>query len=256
MIKYYKNNDEEKYCPNCKRLLSRKLFNYHEKRYDKCSSYCKECQYKISRERYLKKVGHREIIKIEDGFKKCSDCKNILPIFEFNKNKTNKDGLQRICRNCQNIREKAYKQTENGKKRYIRYSRSEKGKETNKKIMKKYRKTEKFKKNSLYRNISSSIRHSLKESKKDGSWTTLVEFTLNELKQHIELQFKEGMNWKNYGNKWHIDHIRPIASFNITDCKSNEFKKCWDLKNLQPLWAKENISKGCKWQGKDWRFNE
>ena len=54
------------------------------------------------------------------------------------------------------------------------------------------------------------------------------------------------MTWDNYG-KWHIDHIYPISLFDkekIKNYNSQEFKDCWTLKNLQPLWAFENISKG------------
>jgi hypothetical protein len=53
------------------------------------------------------------------------------------------------------------------------------------------------------------------------------------------------MTWKNYG-KWHIDHIRPISSFKITGIDCEDFKKCWSLSNLQPLWAFDNLSKGTK----------
>jgi hypothetical protein len=53
------------------------------------------------------------------------------------------------------------------------------------------------------------------------------------------------MTWENYG-KWHIDHKRPIASFNFTSYEDPEFKECWALNNLQPMWAKENMSKGNK----------
>jgi len=61
-------------------------------------------------------------------------------------------------------------------------------------------------------------------------------------KNHLEKQFKDGMTWDNYGD-WHIDHIRPISSFNFKSYEDKEFKECWDLNNLQPLWAEENIRK-------------
>ena len=51
------------------------------------------------------------------------------------------------------------------------------------------------------------------------------------------------MTWKNYG-KWHIDHIKPFASFDLTEPKQQ--KLVCNYKNLQPLWAKENLSKGDK----------
>lgn len=43
----------------------------------------------------------------------------------------------------------------------------------------------------------------------------------------------------------HIDHIRPIASFDLT--KEEEIKECFHYTNLQPLWAADNFSKGAKW---------
>ena len=61
------------------------------------------------------------------------------------------------------------------------------------------------------------------------------------------MQFKPGMTWDNYGkNGWVLDHRIPVSLFNINGIKSKGFKKCWALENLQPLWEKENISKGDK----------
>jgi 5-methylcytosine-specific restriction endonuclease McrA len=50
------------------------------------------------------------------------------------------------------------------------------------------------------------------------------------------------MSWDNC-NEWHIDHIIPKAAFNYEKPEDIDFKKCWALKNLQPLWAKENHEK-------------
>jgi hypothetical protein len=52
------------------------------------------------------------------------------------------------------------------------------------------------------------------------------------------------MSWENHGTVWHIDHIIPKSVFNYTDAEHIDFKRCWALKNLQPLWAGENMSKG------------
>ena len=77
----------------------------------------------------------------------------------------------------------------------------------------------------------------------------MVEYTLKDLKEHLESKFIDGMSWKNHGRfGWHIDHIRPIDSFNITDYDCNDFKECWSLNNLQPLWAKENLEKSNKYE--------
>ena len=66
-----------------------------------------------------------------------------------------------------------------------------------------------------------------------------------DLKLHLENQFVDGMNWNNYGkNGWHIDHIKPCASFDLTDPKQQ--KICFHYTNLQPLWAIDNLIKHSK----------
>lgn len=98
---------------------------------------------------------------------------------------------------------------------------------------------------SILQNISGAIYRSLKGNKNGCHWESIVGYDCQELKTHLESQFKDGMTWENYG-KWHLDHIAPISIFNITSTKCKGFKKCWELSNLQPLWAKENISKSNK----------
>jgi len=66
--------------------------------------------------------------------------------------------------------------------------------------------------------------------------------SVEELKSWLESQFKPGMSWDNYGFRvWHIDHIRPCASFDLSDIEQQ--KQCFHYTNLQPLWARENIQK-------------
>ena len=61
--------------------------------------------------------------------------------------------------------------------------------------------------------------------------------------EYIEKQFKSGMTWQNYG-AWHVDHVRPCASFDLTDHEQQ--KICFHYSNLQPLWAVDNLKKGAK----------
>ena len=71
----------------------------------------------------------------------------------------------------------------------------------------------------------------------------LVGCSWGQLKNHLESQFQSGMNWDNYGTHgWHIDHIIPCASFDLT--KVEEQQKCFHYTNLQPLWAVDNLKKG------------
>jgi len=86
---------------------------------------------------------------------------------------------------------------------------------------------------------------------KSGSAIDDLGCSIVELKEHIERQFYlnketgEEMTWDNYGLiGWHIDHIIPLASFDLTD--REQLLKACNYTNLQPMWAKENISKGAK----------
>lgn len=81
------------------------------------------------------------------------------------------------------------------------------------------------------------------ESKKNDKTEKILGYTSEDLRKHIELLFKDGMSWDNYG-KWHIDHIKPISKF-----EENEDPSVVNsLDNLQPLWAFENLSKGDKYE--------
>lgn len=72
----------------------------------------------------------------------------------------------------------------------------------------------------------------------------LVGCSLPALKTHLEKQFKPGMAWENYGPVWHIDHVRPCISFDLTQLEQQ--KICFHFSNLQPLFAIDNIRKGAK----------
>ena len=97
----------------------------------------------------------------------------------------------------------------------------------------------------LSKNIRARIRMALIKNstfaKKSKSTLELIGCTIEQLWIHLESKFTHGMTRKNYG-KWHIDHIRPCASFNLTDPKQQ--KECFHYTNLQPLWALDNIKKG------------
>ena len=79
------------------------------------------------------------------------------------------------------------------------------------------------------------------------SVTSLLGCSILEVKAHIEKQFLPGMSWDNWAHDgWHIDHIRPCASFDLT-CHDQQ-RECFHYTNLQPLWAKDNLSKKDTWR--------
>jgi hypothetical protein len=104
-------------------------------------------------------------------------------------------------------------------------------------------------KNNINIKLAEYLRHriydilKIRKTPKSSTTMKLVGCSIEQLKYHLESRFKPGMTWKNYG-KWHIDHIRPCASFNLN--KPSEQKKCFHYTNLQPLWAKENLKKSNK----------
>jgi len=99
----------------------------------------------------------------------------------------------------------------------------------------------------LINNFRTAIYQVLKENQvqKNGHYFDILKYSPENLIEHLESKFKDNMTWDNYG-EWHVDHIKPISSFQITEIGDNEFMSCWSLDNLQPLWGEENIRKSNK----------
>jgi hypothetical protein len=116
--------------------------------------------------------------------------------------------------------------------------------EINQKVKERIKNDPSFKVSCLFRNrLHDALKAQMVTKEKRSQ--EICGCTWSELKEHLEKQFKEGMTWDNhsyYG--WHIDHIKPCASFDLTN--QEELLKCFHYTNLQPLWAKDNLSKGCK----------
>lgn len=95
--------------------------------------------------------------------------------------------------------------------------------------------------------VSRSINQKLKAKggSKTGSVLNALPYSIEKLKEHLESKFEPDMNWSNYG-KWHVDHVKPDSSFDYDKMSDDQFKKCWSLDNLQPLWAADNWSKSKK----------
>lgn len=106
------------------------------------------------------------------------------------------------------------------------------------------RKEESPLKNKIADNLRSRINKVLKGSSKSASTFELLGCSHDQLKLHLESKFKKGMTWKNYGTKWHIDHIEPCASFDLSSPEQQRI--CFHFTNLQPMRSKENLSKGCR----------
>jgi hypothetical protein len=96
--------------------------------------------------------------------------------------------------------------------------------------------------------IGSALRAHLNgTARRAASTMILIGCTMPELAAHLEAQFLPGMTWQDRG-RWHIDHIRPCASFDLTDPEQQ--RECFHFTNLQPLWAADNLRKSSRWEGK------
>ena len=93
--------------------------------------------------------------------------------------------------------------------------------------------------------LKTQIRRKNEKYKQLGDLEKLIGCPIEQLQKHIEEQFEEGMTWDNWEKHgWHIDHIIPLSSFDLTN--EEELKKATHYTNLQPLWCDENWTKHAK----------
>lgn len=113
----------------------------------------------------------------------------------------------------------------------------------------------------LHDTVRSVVKISIRRNngKKSGLATLkYLDYSIAQLKEHLEKQFEPWMTWSNWGKydskiwndndsstwTWQIDHIIPQSDLPYTIMTDNNFKKCWSLENLRPLSAKQNVIEG------------
>lgn len=94
----------------------------------------------------------------------------------------------------------------------------------------------------LAENLRSRLAAALRGQYRTGSAVRDLGCSISELRQHLESQFSAEMNWDNHGTVWHIDHILPLANYQLTD--RGTLRRLVHYTNLQPLLALDNLSKG------------
>ena len=174
--------------------------------------------------------------------KVCTICKELKPINEFRPNKSWFASECRLCHNANNrkyatlnkkkeaLRHKIYKENNRDKWR-IAHAKSQR-----------IRNAKRYPKDLIATTIRSKVWRQLTTGKYGKRTFELLGYSVEDLMGHLEKQFKEGMSWNNFGD-WHIDHIIPKSVFNVSNYDDLDFKRCWALNNLQPLWATENYIK-------------
>jgi hypothetical protein len=209
--------------------------------------------------------------------KVCNKCNQEKQFSDFYKKLSSKDGYNTQCISCRkeyNIKNKESIQNyylenkenhQNNSKRYynnnkekviqnsiyfqnnnpeLKKSYYNKWAKNNREYFKKWRQNQ-WDNNPNFRlriTLGNRLNECLKKSKtnKDSNIIELLGCSLDKLKTFLESKFTPEMNWDNHGKVWEIDHIKPCASFNLTDIKQQQ--ECFHYSNLQPLFKTTEIS--------------
>jgi len=170
---------------------------------------------------------------------KCKHCNAVKLRSDFPKN-----GYA-ICKQCKNANQRKYykKNSKRLNKQMYQYQKN------------------KMKTDPLFR-LQKNLRRRLRKICKNKGDTTmgLVRCSSNHLRMYLQAQFQPGMSWGNYGKVWEVDHMMPCCSFDLE--RTGDQYKCYHYTNMQPLFKRQNLSKGkkivhdMKWNGTQWLIKE
>lgn len=205
-----------KYCRKCDTWKPTKKFAICNKTWDKLNNSCRECSsndYKARAE--LKKLEKRKLYKTKI----------------FNWIKANWDAILEYAKICESDIDREH---------YIEDYKYRKEKRTkdNKALAEKRKTDTHF---ALHDRLRKRVLNAIKNNIKSAHTTELLGCSIDFCQGYLEAQFSEGMSWDNFG-EWHIDHIVPCDYFDLS-IEVNQYR-CFNYKNLQPLWKLDNIRKG------------
>lgn len=205
-----------------------------------------------NRQYYLdhkEELGHGDKIKRkvtinEEGVEVliCTKCKKELSLSSFHKDSHSTTGYDTWCKDCRRELQKEKMKTEEFKeynrKKQKEFRSTEEGREKINKYVRERRSNDpSFK---LLSNLRGRLFRTVIGEYRSKTITDLLGCDILKVRQHLESQFEEGMSWENYG-EWHIDHIIPCSRFDFIN--PTHQKICFNWRNLQPLWGKDNNSK-------------
>lgn len=212
--------------------------------------------------------------------KRCGGCGSRKPVAAFNRCKTGRLGLHNHCRQCQkkckreyylrNIEKERMRSAAKNKtqeaiawqRRYYACKRDTiLAKNRARRAKPEARAKANATRNRRYRNdaafrLAVCLRHRVRKAlmgiAKSRATLVLLGCDLEYFKRHLEARFLPGMTWENYGYRgWHIDHIRPCATFDLSDPQQQA--ECFHFSNMRPMWRFDNQSRGCRPESEDRR---
>ena len=224
-----------KKCSKCKEIKASDKFGPRKDSKDGLQSQCRMC-IKIRTEKYC-----------ENNSEKVSKHKQKW--YEENKKVQNQKAKENyyLDKNNRGKKQKEYyKKKKEERLKYAEKYRKDNKNEIN--VKKKERHKDRYENEIQYKLaylLRTRISSAFKGNFKSGSAVRDLGCSIDFLKLHLETLFQPEMSWNNHGlYGWHIDHIKPLASFDLTS--REQLLKACNYKNLQPLWAKDNLRKGCK----------
>ena len=172
----------------------------------------------------------------------CTTCKIDKHHSQFYKQDNGIMGVRPNCKECEKNRKANY--WHSSKDKCVKSRRKWQGSNPKYHIDRK-KKDIQFKLTSLLR---SRLYIAIKNNQKTGSSVHDLGCTIEDFKIYLESLFLPGMTWENWTKSgWHIDHIKPLSRFNLSD--REELLKACHYSNLQPLWAKDNLRKSNSYPG-------
>jgi hypothetical protein len=222
---------DTKVCSKCKLVKKVSEFHKQKDKQDGYRSHCKSCRIQTFKDNEEQLIKRRKELR------------------QQNKDKINKRVREHYAKNIDIIRQKSKEYYQKNKERLLIRDRLRSKKEHIKKRTCE-RLQERKQKDPAYKalcNLKRKIVSVIRGNPKADTSKKLLGCTKEEFIKHIESKFVEGMTWENYGYYgWHIDHIRPCASFDMSDPEQQ--RQCFHYTNLQPLWMKDNLFKKDKYE--------
>ena len=257
--KSYHQKHAEYYRQYCKEYFRTRICKTCGKTFQTKSNvdYCPECQNNKLYTHVCKECGKKFITS--SSYILCPDCRiirmleKVVPILYYCE-----------CKKCGTTFVAVNKQqmfcSKNCKKAYYAQMYRLNNHEAYLKIARKYRR-KRYKTDVSFRLksiTSTNIRRCItNRSDKTQPSLKYVDYTIPELKQHIESLFVKGMSWNNHGSIWHVDHIKPLASYNFYNqdgmLNLDVIREANSLSNLRPMFIKDNLSKSSWYEDKLYR---
>ena len=238
-----------KICNKCGEQKELEQFYKDAGKKDGFRTICKNCSSQQHKNRYQNKRTYI-LEQKKEYYKNNIEIKK--QFYKENKDKENQRSKEYYKKNKEKLNREKKEYREKNKEKYNNYQEKYK-KENREKIIQKKREYQRkrYKNDPRYRiecNLRNMIRKGIMSQGgvKSASTQELLGCTFLEARIYIQNQFTEGMTWENHG-EWEIDHIRPMASFDLTD--PHQQRECFNWSNLQPMWAEENRSKSSWYNG-------